>query len=313
MKLFSSAMIRFLLLLFFTTAYPLNTEWGFFGHKKINRLAVFTLPPEMLGFYKANISFITEEAVTPDKRRYIIKEEAAKHYIDLDEYTELPPRNWEKAVELYSEDSLKEYGILPWNILLLKYKLTEAFKEKNHKAILRLSADLGHYLADANVPLHTTRNYNGQLTGQHGIHGFWESRLPELFFESYELLTGRAEYIENPTERIWQTILESNSAVDSVLLFEKDLNEKFEADKKYAFEERGTATVKTYSKDYSKAYHKLLSGQVERQMRKAIKLTGDMWYTCWVDAGQPSLNAKKEEYILDHKDKEEIGHKDCNH
>ncbi len=26
--------------------------WGFFGHKRINRMAVFTLPPEMMVFYK---------------------------------------------------------------------------------------------------------------------------------------------------------------------------------------------------------------------------------------------------------------------
>lgn len=35
----------------------------------------------------------------------------------------------------------------------------------------------------------------------------------------------------------------------------------------------------------------MLDGQVERRMRAAIKTIGDMWYTCWVDAGQPDLTA----------------------
>ena len=41
--------------------------------------------------------------------------------------------------------------------------------------VLRTAADLGHYLADAHVPLHTTGNYNGQRTNQTGIHALWET------------------------------------------------------------------------------------------------------------------------------------------
>jgi len=42
----------------------------------INRLAVFTLPPEMLTFYKHHIQFITQEAVSPDRHRYAVEGEA---------------------------------------------------------------------------------------------------------------------------------------------------------------------------------------------------------------------------------------------
>ena len=66
-----------------------------------------------------------------------------------------------------------------------------AFIEKDSDKILKYSADLGHYIADAYVPLHTTENYNGQLTGQKGIHAFWESRLPELFSEDYNYLVDK--------------------------------------------------------------------------------------------------------------------------
>ncbi len=162
--------------------------WGFFAHKKINRLAVFTLPPEIFFFYKENINYLTEKAVNPDMRRYIIKEEAPRHYIDLDVYGDSAvyklPRYWKEAVEKLTEDTLNAYGVVPWHINRVSYQLSLAFLNKDAKSILRFSADLGHYIADANVPLHTTENYNGQFTGQYGIHGFWESRLPELFFNN---------------------------------------------------------------------------------------------------------------------------------
>jgi hypothetical protein len=159
--------------------------WGFYGHKRINRMAVFTLPPEMIGFYKKHIEYITEHAVDPDKRRYSIPEEAPRHYIDIDHYGpsafDSMPKFWKKAVAKYSEDTLNAYGIVPWWIDVMTYRLADAFRQGDVDRILRLSAELGHYVGDAHVPLHTTENYNGQLTNQHGIHGFWESRVPEVY------------------------------------------------------------------------------------------------------------------------------------
>ena len=65
-------------------------------------MAVFTLPSELMGFYKKHLDFITEEAVAPDKRRYASKFEAVRHYIDLDHWGEAPfdslPRNWLDAL-----------------------------------------------------------------------------------------------------------------------------------------------------------------------------------------------------------------------
>jgi hypothetical protein len=158
-------------------------------------------------------------------------------------------------------------------------------------AILRLSADIGHYIGDANVPLHTTENYNGQLTDQYGIHGFWESRLPELYSDEYDFYVGKAVYIEQPQMRSWEAVTGAHLAMDSVLLIEKELSLKFPEDKKYSYEERGNSTVKVYSKKYSNNYHKALDGQVERRMTASIKMVGDFWYTCWVDAGQPEMIA----------------------
>lgn len=256
-------------------------------------MAVFTLPPEMIGFYKKHIEFITEHSVDPDRRRYAVKEEAPRHYIDLELYGEYPfdsvPRWWKKAVAKYTEDTLMSRGILPWYIERAVFRLTEAFKEMNGEKIIKNSADLGHYIADAHVPLHTTHNYNGQMTGQHGIHGFWESRLPELFSGSYDFFTGRARYIERVGDFAWETVLESFLQKDSVLIMDAELHKNFPSDLKFSFETRGASTVKVYSEEYSKKYHMMLNTMVERRMKSAILATGSLWYTAWVNAGQPDL------------------------
>ncbi|PIB34469.1 S1/P1 Nuclease [Reichenbachiella sp. 5M10] len=267
--------------------------WGFHAHKKINRLAVFTLPPDLIDFYKKHIVYLTENAVNPDERRYAVPWEAPRHYIDLDVYgdeaLEVLPHRWDSAVAVYSEDTLQAYGIVPWHIALMKWQLTQAFEQRNLDDILRYSADIGHYIADSNVPLHTTENYNGQLTNQEGIHGFWESRIPELLDEDYDFFVGRAEYVEDVSARVWEGVAQAHHAVDSVLRFERELTEVFPESKKYSYEDRGSQSVKVYSKKFTEAYHTRLDGMVERQMRASIQMVGDIWYSCWVDAGQPDV------------------------
>lgn len=271
----------------------LKVHWGFWAHKRINRLAVFRLPVEMQGFYKKYIDYLSENAVNPDKRRYAVPGEAERHFIDLDAYGDsalsVLPRHWQLAVRKIGEDSLRKHGVVPWHVQIAASQLTTAFKDKNVSRILRLSADLGHYIADAHVPLHTTRNYNGQLTGQEGIHGFWESRLPELFAGEYDMWLGPAIYRNDIAEDIWKAVAESHAAMDSVLLFEKQLTETFKTDKKYSFELRNNILTRTHSLEFSEKYHRMLAGQVERRMRASVQMVGDIWYTCWVNAGQPDL------------------------
>ncbi len=287
--------------------------WGFWGHQKINRMAVFTLPPEMIGFYKRHIEYITVHAVDPDKRRYAYKEEAPRHYLDADHYGEHPfdslPIYWNDAVKKYGEDSLNAYGIVPWWVNTMLGRLTRAFRDQDAEKILYLSADIGHYIADAHVPLHSTENYNGQMTGQHGIHGFWESRIPELFGDKYDYFTGRAVYLAKPQVSVWEALKASYAAHDSVLGLERELNNRFPADQKYAYEQRGSATVKTYSRVYSEAFDKMLNGQVERRMQASILAVGSFWYTAWVNAGQPDL-AKIENYKMSDEMKKQLEEED---
>ncbi len=365
----------YVLLIGFLAVVGISTSaltWGFFGHRWINRMAVFTLPSDLIGVYKQNLEFVTEHAVDPDKRRYATKHEAVRHYIDIDKWGVYPfdsvPRKWTDALaqqiqiicitnesdstvvfdaskiywgrkdlfkdeayrslrlftlrqvlpqyyedewrvsadtvrqyisdincgpctELVMEEHFSEHGILPYHLLTMQRRLTRAFEDKNIAKIMRTSAEMGHYIGDAHVPLHTTVNYNGQLTNQLGIHAFWESRIPELFAkDEYDFWVGQAEYIDDPAQFFWDVVLKSHSYLDEVLNQEKRLSEELGQDELYSFDDRLGRTIRTQSRSFSEAYQNSMDGMVEERMRESVHALGSLWYTAWVDAGQPNLD-----------------------
>lgn len=341
-------------------------------------MAVFTLPPEMIGFYKKHIEYITEHSIDPDKRRYNTEYEAIRHYIDLDNFGVMPfdnlPRDLAKAITLNSEiyivnersdstlllntsefeysifdplknencriesedflewnrtlienfgqrevydiefkkeslpdwleisteiegdkivivDKLSEHGIAPYYLKKIYADLLVAFRNLNGKKILQLSADIGHYVSDIHVPLHTTKNYNGADTDQLGIHSFWETRLPELYAEDhYDFMVGKAEYIADENEYFWETVLKSHELLDDVFGIEKELSLSYPTDQQYCYEERNNRTVRLECEEYAQAYHNQMNGMVELRMRESIKGVGSIWYSAWVSAGQPDLS-----------------------
>ena len=284
--------------------------WGFYMHEQINYHAVFLLPPEMMVLFKRNIGFLTEHAVDPDKRRYVVASEGAHHFMDIDHYGAYPfaelPRNYMAAREKYSADTLQAYGTLPWWVQTMLGRLTRAFREKDCRLILKNAAELGHYIADAHVPLHACSNHNGQLTGQQGIHAFWESRIPELFAaEQWDFFIGKAAYIRDPAAFIWSRLLESAAAADTVLRVEREASLEIRPDQQFAFENRKGLLVRQYSTAYAGLYNRKLNSMVERRMRQSIFAVASFWYTAWVNAGQPALDqlahdsldlAEQEEY-----------------
>jgi hypothetical protein len=366
-----------LFLMFFLSEQPLESkseDWGFFAHRRINELAVFTLPFDMLPLFKSNIEYLREHAVDPDKRRYASVFEAIRHYIDLDIWeNELPvdtlPKEWNRVLFQYADiyaldsgdtlwykkgepiawdkneqlsiggeyevsrntllelfddyilpnyyeedwsmaadtfqkytrvpvpgdriywiDNFSEHGVLPYHLEQMQYRLTEAFVDKNVPLILRLSAEIGHYIGDAHVPLHTTENYNGQLTDQVGIHAFWESRIPELFSEDYDFYVDEAEYQSDKSQFFWNMVTVSHSLVDSVLDVERRLRESFPENQQMCFDERLGRTTLTQCKAFANAYQSRMEGMVEERMRASIWAIGSSWYTAWVDAGQPEFD-----------------------
>jgi len=278
------------LLLFLLPLYA--GSWGFFAHMQINQLAIHTLPKGISKFFKSNRQYLSDHATDPDKRRYADTAEAPRHYLDVEVYEEnidSIPRKWEPAVKRYGLNKLYKNGILPWQIQRSYFKLVNAFKQHDSIRILIHAAYLGHYLADAHVPLHTTENHNGQLTNQIGIHAFWESRLPELFAKDYNFMVGRAIYISDPLKEAWKIISHTHGLVDSVCMLEAKLNKTFPKYRKFSYSKRKNVVIKQYSFEYSRDYHLQMNHMVENQMRASILSIGSFWFSAWVDAGQPVL------------------------
>jgi hypothetical protein len=285
-------------------------SWGFYSHRLINRHAVFCLPSGMVGFYKKHIEYLTEHSIDPDKISRVDPDEAPRHYIDMEHFGDPDeiPLYWKQAVQKYGEDSLKSFGVLPWHISTMLFRLTEAFKDQDPFRIILLSARLGHYVADATMPLHTTRYYNGRTPEQRGIHAFWETRIPELYASQFEFFVGRAAYIENGQIKAWELIRATHAQVDTVYMVYDGLMKTFKADRIYLYDTRGTVTKRNYSREFAEAFEKQSDRMIERNMKLAVLSVASFWYTAWVNAGQPDLDKLLDKTMVKQmqKEKQEI-------
>jgi NAD-dependent oxidoreductase involved in siderophore biosynthesis len=116
--------------------------------------------------------------------------------------------------------------------------------------------------------------------------------VPELFaHKEYDFLVGKAGYIKNVSSYVWTVVRQSAAASDSVLQIEKLLTEQVRPDYKYSYENRNGIIVKQYSTYFTQQYQDKLNGMVERRMRQSIHATASIWYTAWVNAGQPDLQS----------------------
>lgn len=294
------------ILLLVTVSINLVFAWGAWGHKHINRAAVFALPDSMRKFYYNHIDFITEGAVVPDLRRGLLndKNESPRHYIDLQDFhkpVSLLPKTTKEAYEKYDSAFLNKTGYLPWYIQNLTEKLTAAFKKRNKSEILFLSSELAHYVGDAHMPLHTSSNYNGQLTGQKGVHALWESEIPELFGNSYNFKTADAAYIPDITTETWNIINRSHSLEDTLLSDEKKVRKSFNANSMYKKDAAGNDVLSynqpVFSNEYARQFNNAMNGMVEKQLRLSIQDVANYWYTAWINAGSPELLSLDDEHL----------------
>lgn len=274
-------------------------SWGIVGHEHINKAAVMILPKPMLAFFYNHIDFVTQESTVPDVRKYSLnyKEENPRHYFDMENFgsQDSLPKTLAEANKKYDAKFLMSNGILPWYIDDMMIKLTKAFKDKNKAEILFLAADLGHYIGDATMPLHTSANHDGQLTNQKGIHALWESRIPELFVEKYKFTVAPPQYIENISQHTWQLVYETHSLVAPLLAADKQLRTTTPENKIFVVDEQGKVVKNKYnaakfSDEYANKLNASLNGMVESQMKKAVTETASYWYTAWVNAGRPDLS-----------------------
>jgi len=285
-----------LLLAALALAHGTASAWGFFGHRTITQVAVYELPVSLQGFYYRHMAEIVRLSTAPDERRNDDPTEAPKHFIDIDHYSEdnpfgKMPQQYDKAVEKFTADTLKKYGTVPWVVLETKNSLTEAFRQRDTLGIIRYSAELSHYVGDAFVPLHTTINYDGQLTDQKGLHGLWESQLPERFVNEYKLTGEPAKYVKDPQAAIWGVLQQSYGFVGETFDRASKIEKAMKPDVRYTFSHRYGKTSRRYSDAFADAYDKAVGGMVNFRLKGAPTLVSSLWLTAWQDGGRPDLNA----------------------
>src|SRR5215213_567915 len=206
--------------------------WGFETHKYIVSRAIELLPDAIRPFYEANRTYIVEHAIDPDLWRTAgFTDEPPRHFVDMDAYGKYPfkelPREYDAALEKYGADTLSRNGVLPWRTAEMSGNLRRAFEGLQKELpyarenVKLFSAIIGHYAADANVPLHSALNYDGQLTGQHGIHYRFEEDLFLRYGKQLTLKPRPIRNIPNVRDFIFDTLIEGYGLVDAVLAADK--------------------------------------------------------------------------------------------
>ncbi len=255
-------------------------SWGEKGHAVINTNAVEILPAEMNSF-KVWKDYLAQHASDADIRRKTDKTEAPHHYIDIDYYKEFLNGNMienkEELISKYGDSIVTSKGTLPWSTLETLNKLTEAFKEKNRDRILIYAADLGHYVADGHQPMHTTENYNGQLTDQKGVHFRYEVTMVDKHIDTLEQIidSSNVNYIESPLKMIFKYISNANTVNDVLLQGDKLAHKE---------------SSSTENDDYYRIFWFRTAYVTKMQFKTAEEDLASLLYTAWVNAGKPPFS-----------------------
>jgi len=260
--------------------------WGFEAHKFIVARAIDMLPAPIRPFFEANRAFIVERAIDPDLWRNAgFTQEPPNHFLDFDAYGPYPfkdlPREYDEALKRHGIDKLTQNGLLPWRTHEIAGRLIRGFESLSKNGpyaqsdIRFFSAIIGHYVGDAHVPLHAVLNYNGQLTGQSGIHSRWEEELFVRYESQLVIKPGPLISISNERDFVFDTLLESSQLAGDVLA----------ADKKAI----GNRDV------YDDAYFATLFAEtrpiLEKRLSDAIRGVASVITSAWEHAGKPQLSA----------------------
>jgi hypothetical protein len=258
-------------------------------------MAVYELQGSLQRFFFRHMDNGVKYSVRPDQRRNEDSTEATKHFIDFEAFGDSAawkmPYSWDHAVDIYSKDSLLIYGYVPYYVIMMKDRLTNAFREGKADSALFYATDLAHYIGDAHVPLHATINYDGQLTGQKGMHSLWESMIPAIELQQYRLSSRhKARYLKNPRDAVWSAVRKSYSMVEEVLAKEKEVSKSFTDSTKYRVQVRNGRESRSYTSAFAKAYSQALGNTINERLIASADMIADFWYTSWIDAGKPDLD-----------------------
>ena len=277
--------IVFQLLISLTQLYG----WGWDVHRRINRAAVQAVPGEFGDFLIQNIEALSYHAADPDFWKVADPNEEHRHFIDADLYDEYPfnniPRNIDSLYSKYGEENVSHWGIAPWNIEDYCNRLVILFKEGEWEKSIYTMAALSHYVSDIHMPLHTCANYNGQFTGNEGVHFRWETPMVKQFVTYIESLED-ADFINDTMEMAF-TIVKESYNVYPLLLSADSLARapltKIQADSLNTYEDL------SFENEYLFVLYEETSDIVHDRLNKSAERIASYWYTCWVNAGSPKV------------------------
>jgi len=253
-------------------------SWGDKGHRAVSTLALRSLPPEPGAWFAGREAHVCDHASDPDHWKQDRKE-GPRHYVDLEAYggPERLPRGLDEARAAVGGDFYR-HGVVPWIIQDRWRDLVDAFRAGDPARVAFTTAILGHYVADAHVPLHTTDNHDGQHTNQRGIHSRWESGLVERHLVAEDLTVLPAQPDKGFFYRPWDWVKASHALVPQLL--EDDRN----ADRTSPMGSRG----KTRTTAYWMLFRAKQGPIVKQQLQLAGQHLGDAIFNAWIAAGRPT-------------------------
>ncbi|HJW08056.1 MAG TPA: hypothetical protein VJ483_00380 [Holophagaceae bacterium] len=269
-----SAPVKAAALAILIVAAPLGA-WGAKGHRIASALALRTLPREPRAWFEGREDYLLDHASDPDRWGLHDPKEKRRHFINTETYggPEGVPFDQEEARAMVGGREFYAAGQAPWIIQDRWRDLVGAFRAGNREQVALAAAALGHYVADLHVPLHTTRNHDGQETGQRGVHARWESSLVERFVEEGELKVAPAEDLPEGDVAPWGWMKESNALLPQLLADDR------EAEKSGLGRRKGA---------YWQVFGSLEGAVVKRQLERSGQRFGDLILMAWEKAGRPA-------------------------
>jgi len=263
--------------------------WGYDGHRRINYIASKQLKGPFGQFLKNNSDPLKWYAVAPDYNKDIDSEEFHRHFIDADYYDEYPftkiPKKYEELISLYGEDKIRKYGIAPWAINETCERIIDLLKKNQLEEAIYNMGVVGHYIADLHMPLHTVINYNGQFSGNDGIHKRWEHRLVDEYVKKIKPV-GKIEKVEDPWSFSMKIVKESFKLHH--LILEADTKARKLLTKEQA-DRLNSDDVLSFEKPYLDSLYDDTGNLLNERMGRAVMRLASLWNYCWEQAGRPKL------------------------
>lgn len=266
------------------TLTPRVEAWGFAAHRVVNRSAVSTLPEPLATLFRGNADYLAEHAIDPDLWRTAgMPGEDPNHFLDMDALGDGPVPRVEAELLARLGASAAGRGRLPWRVTEVYGDLVEAFRAHDAPRILERAAVLGHYVADAHVPFHATVNHDGQLTGQTGIHGRWETGLFEHFQGDIvaALHPPPAQPVADAADLTFEVLAESYAGVAPAL--GSDRASAGALDRPKTPEDR-------YDDGYYARLYPLEGPRLRARLQAAATRVGSLWLSAWIAAGRPEVD-----------------------